>query len=344
MTDLQRTAITTLYSITILVALTGNILIIFIVSKRPETRSLTGFLFVNMAAADLLVTLLVMPISVTIPYTKMKWLSGVMGEITCKVVFYSFFVSISASISSLTFLAVHRYSGVVLPFHRFPRLRNVKFVIAVIWLVSIILMIPAAIVYKIYEGNGEVQCTPAPGFEDLFGHFQEGVTFFYTYLFLLIYFIPLLLISLLYGLVSRKLWHSKMQYRLSSGQDIAKRREASKKIVRTLVIVTADIFSVISLADCGDELWSLSKIPKSQAANNALDSRKPSRMFSIFFGRGQDPPSGLYLTSLIAHRSSLIAQAWSWDERSLANVINLRHNFQLFLCIINQSFEGQKCT
>ena len=216
MTDLQRTAITTLYSVTILVALTGNILIIFIVSKRPETRSLTGFLFVNMAAADLLVTVLVMPMSVTIPYTKMKWLSGVIGEITCKGVFYSFFGSISASIFSLTFLAVDRYLGVVLPFNRFPRLRNVKFVIAVIWLVSMILMIPAAIVYKIDDGNGEVQCTPAPGFKDLFGHFPKGVTFFYTYLFLLIYFIPLLLISLLYGLVSRKLWHTKMQYRLSS--------------------------------------------------------------------------------------------------------------------------------
>ena len=239
MTDLQRTVITTLYSITILVALTGNILIIFIVSKRSETRALTGFLFVNMAAADLLVTVLVMPMSVTIPYTKMKWLSGVIGEITCKVVFYSFFGSLSASIFSLTFLAVDRYLGVVLPFNRFPRLRNVKFVIAVIWLVSMILMIPAAIVYKIDEGNGKVQCTPVHGFEDLFGHFQKGVTFFYTYLFLLIYFIPLLLISLLYGLVSRKLWHTKMHYRLSSGQDIAKRRKASKKIVRTLVIVTA---------------------------------------------------------------------------------------------------------
>ena len=239
MTYLQRTVITTLYSVTILVALTGNILVIFIVSKRPETRSLTGFLFVNMAAADLLVTVLVMPISVASPYTKMKWQSGVIGEITCKVVFYSFCVSISASIFSLTFLAVDRYLGVVLPFNRFPRLRNVKFVIAVIWLVSMILMIPAAIVHTIDESKGEVQCTPVAGFQDLFGHFRKSVTFYYTYLFFLIYFIPLLLISLLYGLVSRKLWRSKMQYRLSSAKDIGKRHKASKKIVRTLVIVTA---------------------------------------------------------------------------------------------------------
>ena len=221
-------------------ALTGNVLVIFIVSRRPETRTLTGFLFVNMAAADLLVTLLDMPISVATPYTDIKWLSGMIGQISCKAVFFSFLLSIEASILSLTFMAIDRFLGVVFPFHLFPKLRSAKLLSFVIWLSSMILMIPAAVLYKIekFDGLEGTYCLPA--FVDVFGDFEKGVMGYYSYLFLLNYLIPLLVISVLYGLVCRKLWRKKKQtYRLSSGLEIAKRHKATKKIVRTLVIITA---------------------------------------------------------------------------------------------------------
>ncbi|KAJ7355151.1 hypothetical protein OS493_027943 [Desmophyllum pertusum] len=60
MSDASKPGLTALYSITMLVALTGNILL----KRKPETRLLTGFLFINMmAVADLLVTLANMPVS-----------------------------------------------------------------------------------------------------------------------------------------------------------------------------------------------------------------------------------------------------------------------------------------
>ena len=226
---------TALYSLTIPVALSGNLLLIFIVTRRPETRSLTGLLFVNMAAADLLVTLVSMPIAIATPYTNMNWLPGVMGNITCKAAFFGFFVTITASILSLTLMAVERYLGVMFPFRRLPLLfRSAKRLTLVIWLSSTIVMIPAAVSWKLKKG---VCLNP---FEDVFGDFEKDVTFFYLYLFLLNYLIPLLVISVLYGLVSRKLWRENIpgEHLVSSDVD-SKRHQNTKKIVRTLVTITA---------------------------------------------------------------------------------------------------------
>ena len=61
---------------------------------------------------------------------------------------------------------------------------------------------------------------------------------FYMYLFLLSYLVPLLVISVLYGMVCRELWRRKMPGMISS--ETEQRHDAMKrKVVRTLVIVTA---------------------------------------------------------------------------------------------------------
>ena len=73
---------TIMYLITMLVSLVGNILLIYIVWKRPDVRSLRSFMFVNMAVADLLVTLVVIPYTISNFYTYGVWpMDGLVGEI-----------------------------------------------------------------------------------------------------------------------------------------------------------------------------------------------------------------------------------------------------------------------
>ena len=201
-------------------------------------RTLTSFLFVNMAAADLLVTLGVFPMSIALPYTNWRWLSGVAGHITCKAVFFALHVSITASILSLTFVSVDRYLGVVFPLRNFPTFRSAKVLTNAIWFSSMTSMIPVAVLWKIEPGKqeGMYQCRAA--FEDVFGDFKKGMMGFYVYLFLISYLIPLLVISVLYGTVCRELWRRKMPGMIS--RETEQLREAVKrKIVRTLVLVTA---------------------------------------------------------------------------------------------------------
>ena len=117
--------------------------------------TLTSFLFFSMAAADLLVTLGVFPMSIALPYTNFRWLSGVAGHITCKAVFFALHVSIISSISSLTLMSVDRYLAVAFPLRNFPTIRSAKVLTFAIWLSSMIAMIPAAVLWKIEKGEPE---------------------------------------------------------------------------------------------------------------------------------------------------------------------------------------------
>ena len=138
-------------------------------------------------------------------------------------------------------MALDRFLGVVFPFHRFPSFRRAKLLTGLIWLISMVAMIPAAILWGTMEGQPKgMYCQP--DFEDVFGDFELGVMFFYTYLFLLAYLIPLLVITVLYGIICCKLWRqntSLVPKVSASAREILERREESKGIVRTLVVVTA---------------------------------------------------------------------------------------------------------
>ena len=321
-----------LYSITIFVALTGNLLLIFIVTRRPETRTLTCFLFVNMAAADLLVTLVVMPVSMAIPYTEMRWLSGTAGHITCKMVYFAFHVTIAASIISLTLMSVDRYLGIVVvfPFDRFQSFRRAKVLTVVIWLTSIIFMIPAAVLWKIEKGVQEGTWYCQPAFAE-FGKFQTGVRVYYTYLFLLAYFIPLLVISVLYGVVCCKLWHRTIPagaVRLSVFE-IVENHEAKKKIVRMLVIITA-AFAICWLpAQLYHLLWAIDygftlKFPRyvmfvSMWCGHANSALNPwlYMLFNVIFRKALRDVFGGRCSRLRTFTSSFKAQSTSTRATSL---------------------------
>lgn len=202
-----------------------------------------------MAVADLLVTLIVMPVSVEFLYTDgiQRWLPGILGHVTCTLVYYSSHVTLAASILSLSIMSVDRYLGVVYPLRRFPQFRKAKVLTVTIWLSSMIFSIPVALTWRL----GEVQrlnmylCTP--NFLML-GNF--GMVGFYMYLFLLMYLTPLLLMSSLYILVGRTLWLRNLPGRQLSNQGQQRNEITKRKVVRTLVIITA-IFAICWLpAQC----------------------------------------------------------------------------------------------
>ncbi|KAL9972364.1 hypothetical protein ACROYT_G018649 [Oculina patagonica] len=98
MESAEKITFTVMYAVTFLVSLVGNTLLIYIVWKKPAARSLTSFMFVNMAVADLLVTMVVIPYTVSDFYNEGVWpMSGLIGEITCRaVLFVAFFTIISS--------------------------------------------------------------------------------------------------------------------------------------------------------------------------------------------------------------------------------------------------------
>ena len=239
---LQAATFTALYCVTILRSLIGNVLPIFIVTRKSDVRTLTAFLFVNISVADMLVTLIVMPVSAEGLYTDgiQRWLPGFMGHVTCTLVYYSSYVTLAASIFSLSIMSVDRYLGVVYPLRRFPKFRQAKVLTVTIWLSSLIFSIPVAVAWRLDEVKllNIYLCTP-----DFLMLGKFGMRGFYMYLFLLMYLTPLLLMSSLYILVGRTLWLRNLPERQLSHQGHQRNEKTKRKVVRTLVIITA-IFAI----------------------------------------------------------------------------------------------------
>lgn len=112
--------------------LIGNVLVKRIVHKTGEMHTPTNYLLVSITTSD--------------NFTILLWfldLSGELEEIVCKLI-ELVEVSIMVSSSSLTVLAVERFSAILKPFRTGLWLNgdNIKKTIAVIWISSILICLP----------------------------------------------------------------------------------------------------------------------------------------------------------------------------------------------------------
>lgn len=229
--ETERIIMTLIYAITMLVALLGNIFLIYIVRTKSEVRSLTSFMFVNMAVADLLVTLFMMPVSISQLYTDGKWVTtGVVGEITCRAIFLISFTTVMASILCLAFMAIDRFYAVVYPLDTHSLwFRKAKFVAPLVWIISMAFMSVVAIIYYVHDPSSICGL-------DTFGDQTRTIRGFYLYIFVITYLIPLVVISTLYAKAAHKIWfHEAPGDALSQNQQ--QQQITKRRVVRMLIIV-----------------------------------------------------------------------------------------------------------
>ena len=221
---------TVAFVIVMLVALAGNTLLIYIVWKKPETRTLTSFMFVNMAVADLLTTLFQMPITISF-LLKAHWIPGPAGKITCKLFYYAAFTSITASILCLTTIAVDRFFAVLYPFQNIAWFMRAQIISPIIWIVSLALMAVSMTAITLVEAEDYTLCA----FD--FDEAKVSEKGFFTLFFVVNYLVPLVTMSVLYGTIICKLWSCK-----AIGTEEGRNQEElqkKKQLVRMLVIIVA---------------------------------------------------------------------------------------------------------
>ena len=228
--------IAVLYAITMLVAFTGNGFLIYIVWKKPEVRSLTSFMFVNMAIADLLVTLIVMPWSISMIYTDGLWMiPGVFGKVMCKGVVYTAYVTIIASVLCLTFMAIDRYYAIVHPLRRHLWFRKPKLTVPFIWIGSLVSMSIFLVIQTVEDYNNSSYCMLSVY---ILGDPDRALRGIYLLLFVVNYLIPLVVISFLYTITAWNLWfHVAPGVKYLRGNQ-AQRETSKRRVVRMLIIVT----------------------------------------------------------------------------------------------------------
>ncbi|XP_024001776.1 neuropeptide Y receptor type 2-like, partial [Salvelinus sp. IW2-2015] len=223
----------TAYSLIILLGLVGNALVIYMIIRFRNMRTVTNFFIANLALADLLVDTLCLPF--TLVYTLLdEWK---FGAVLCHMVPFAQALSVHVSILTLSVIALERYRCIV--FHLGQRLtwRSSLLIMALTWTLSSMLASPLAI-FREYrqEEIPSINLRISVCYEKWpNGSSRDGVIYSLSML-LLQYVLPLSIISYAYICIWVKL---KNHVSPASRVDAVQRRKKTTKMLVMVVVVFA---------------------------------------------------------------------------------------------------------
>uniref|UniRef100_A0A8C6WJR8 G-protein coupled receptors family 1 profile domain-containing protein n=1 Tax=Neogobius melanostomus TaxID=47308 RepID=A0A8C6WJR8_9GOBI len=141
-----------LLSLCFLVGFPGNLAVIILKPNWQNLSRLTQSLMMNLALSDLL-CLVTLPLWI---YTLLS--SWTLGTVTCKIVAFFVHCSLNSSLLTVTALSVQRYMQVI---HQQRCLQFKKRLLVLLWLISMILSIPALVIRQIVKHDQQTMCSPS---------------------------------------------------------------------------------------------------------------------------------------------------------------------------------------
>ena len=99
-----RYALVFIYITVMLLAATGNMIVILVIAKNPQIQTVTNRFLLSLAVSDFGIAVINMPISL-LSYVKNEW---IIGEFMCKFSHYLQGVFIVSTILTLTIVAIDR--------------------------------------------------------------------------------------------------------------------------------------------------------------------------------------------------------------------------------------------
>ena len=99
-----RTIFTVVYSVIMLFALSGNLLVIFVILGEKSLRNVTNMFIISLAISDILIAGINIPLGLLYNFNP-EWNHG---EILCKSISFATSVNVVASIMTLTAVALER--------------------------------------------------------------------------------------------------------------------------------------------------------------------------------------------------------------------------------------------
>ncbi|XP_071770567.1 neuropeptide Y receptor type 2 [Centroberyx gerrardi] len=219
------------YSTIILFGVIGNSLVIYVVYKFKNLRTVTNFFIVNLAVADLLVNTLCLPF--TLIYTLYgEWK---FGQVLCFTLPCAQGMAVHVSTITLNIIALDRHRSIVYHLETKMSKYMCAAVIVVTWAVSALLASPLAI----FREYGTFDLSPDESIqvctEKWPGSSTNGSIYSISML-LLQYGLPLAINSFAYI----RIW-SKLKNQMSPGvrNDRHRRRKKTTKMLVTVVVVFA---------------------------------------------------------------------------------------------------------
>nr|CCH26287.1 Kissr-3 protein, splice variant 1 [Anguilla anguilla] len=221
------------FAIIMLLGLVGNSLVIYVVTKHRQMKTVTNFYIANLATTDILFLVCCVPFTATL-YPLPSW---VFGDFMCRLVNYLQQVTVQATCITLSAMSVDRCYVTVYPLqslrHRTPRMAMA--VSIAIWTGSLGLSVPVAVYQRLETGywyGPQVYCTesfPSP----------ERQKAFILYTFLAVYLLPLLTICLCHAFMLKRMGQPAVEPADNSYQVqvLAERAEAVRTRISRMVVV-----------------------------------------------------------------------------------------------------------
>ncbi|XP_060119856.1 gastrin/cholecystokinin type B receptor [Heteronotia binoei] len=198
--DLELTVRVLLYLVIFLLSVVGNVLVISVLAVNKRLRTVTNSFLLSLAVSDLMVALFCIPFTF-IPNLMQTF---VFGKVVCKTVAYLMGMSVSVSTFSLVAISIERYNAICNPLQsRVWQTRSHAYrVIVATWLLSALLMLP----YPVYTTT-----TPSPDQPGIYQcqHKWPGVhgrQAWYVLILVTLFFVPGLVMTVAYGLISWELY------------------------------------------------------------------------------------------------------------------------------------------
>ncbi|XP_068004671.1 prolactin-releasing peptide receptor-like, partial [Melanerpes formicivorus] len=226
-----------LYTMLVAVACTGNLFLILLIALTKKLHCTTNFLIGNLAAADLIMCLACVPLTVSYAFEVRGWL---FGTFLCHFVTLLQAATVFVSVLSLTAIAIDRYVVVAYPLRRRVSRRSCVCLVACIWLLSLLASLPTWLHTHYLDlnaiGHDMIIC-------EEFWQQEERARLLYSCLLLLLsYLLPLLAVSISFCAISSHLRRRSVPGAACPCQD--KWTKTKQKTFRLLTV------SVLSFAVC----------------------------------------------------------------------------------------------
>ena len=235
-----KIGLTSAYVVIFLVALFGNSVGFYVVMKKSSSaRSVTNQFIANMAVADLLLTITIMPFSVAYLYRETLWIGETLGSITCKAFFYVMPVFISASVFTMMLISFDRFYAIFYPLKE-KFFRKPKVLSSIIWVLSFGFMTPYVLLFQTSETQpGVYECLQewpwASPNDTGFTETYKVLKSFHISVFVIVYALPVSITIIIYSFICRKLWLRKIPGNVTD-TNLAAEKRLKHKVTRLLVI------------------------------------------------------------------------------------------------------------
>ncbi|CAO2605163.1 Pyroglutamylated RF-amide peptide receptor [Lemmus lemmus] len=226
-------------------ALFGNALVVYVVTRSKAMRTVTNIFICSLALSDLLIVFFCMPVTM-LQNVSDTWLGG---AFICKMVPFVQCTAIVTEILTMTCIALERHQGLVHPFKMKRQYTNQRAftMLGMVWLVAIIIGSPMwhvqrlEVKYDFLYEKEHICCL-----EEWSSPTHQKI--YTTFILVTLFLLPLLLLLVLYGKIGYELWIKKRvgdgsALQTLHGREMFKIARRKKRAVIMMVTVVA-LFAV----------------------------------------------------------------------------------------------------